>query len=111
MCTTQTVIEWRSSICGMSSRSQFALDHYCDEKRLDILAVQETESTAKEKLTLSNMSVITDENRACNKGTVLYIRNYMNATPLPEISLLAGNLDSAWAMVSLKNFRIMVGSV
>ena len=56
------------NICGMSHRSRFVLDKYCDEKKLDIVAVQETGTCNAEALHLTNMNTITDSNDSRNKG-------------------------------------------
>lgn len=95
----------------MSNRSRFYLDKYCYDNQIDIIAVQETNTDNPTQLHIQNMSVIMDTNKASNKGSALFVNNNLNATPLPEISLTSGNIDSAWALVSFKNMRIIMGSI
>ena len=54
------------NICGFSTRSQFALNHFVYNQDLDWLAVQETETVDSDKLHLQNMTAICDMNKAKN---------------------------------------------
>ena len=50
------------NICGMSERSKFALNKYIEDEQIDLLAVQEIDTTDQVKLELINRSVICDTN-------------------------------------------------
>ena len=99
------------NIDRMSDTSQVLLDKYTDEEQIDFLFVQETGSTNKEKLKLSNMKLVTDPNKAVNRGAALYARNHFAITDLNEISYVSPNIDSAWALIVVQNTRYIVGSV
>ena len=55
------------NICGMSDRSRLTLDKYASDHQLDIIAIQETGTDDKDRLSLTNMEVITDSNKSFNK--------------------------------------------
>ena len=84
------------NICGMSERSKFALNKYIEDEQIDLLAVQEIDTTDQVKLELINRSVICDTNKAANKGAALYIRPLFFATlfemfsPLPIFGCVYG---------------------
>ena len=99
------------NIDGMSPKSTFLLDKYCDEKRFDVLAVQESGKKDIDKITLSNMDVITDDNSAANRGVLLYIRNEHSITKLKEINKLSKAIDSTWGIAVIHNKRFIIGSV
>ena len=99
------------NICGLSTRSKFALNKFIDDEQLDILALQETETADLVKLELNNMSVICDTNKAGNKGSALYISNKYSITKLDSISKLSRNIDSCWGLVVINNRRYIIGSV
>ena len=99
------------NICGMSNRSKMMLDKYIDLNKLDIVAVQESGTSCKQKLTLTNMKLITDTNNASNRGAVLYVHNTISCTSIPEISNISKQIDSAWGLVIVNNRRYVIGSV
>ena len=100
------------NICGMSDRSRFALDRYCHDMSLDILALQESGTVDKSNLDLTFMSHISDTNDGANKGAMLYVNNNkLSVTNIPEISKKSKEIDSAWGLVCGKGFRYIVGSV
>ena len=100
------------NICGMSDRSRFALDKYCYDSSIDILAVQESYASDKCNLDLKYMNYVTDCNSAANRGAMIYVNSRkLCTTPLVEISKLSKNIDSAWSIVTGKAFRFIVGSV
>jgi exonuclease III len=73
------------NICGVSERSRIPLDKYVYDEQYDLVAIQETGSVSMEKISLSNMSTITDSNQAINKGVALYVQNKHSITKLEEI--------------------------
>ena len=96
----------------MSDRSRFALDKYCHDMSLDILALQESSTIDKSNLDLTFMSHISDTNGGANKGAMLYVNNNkLSVTNIPEISQKSKDIDSAWGLVCGKGFRYIVGSV
>ena len=74
------------NICGLSTRSKLALNHYIDAEKIDILSVLETGSDDLSKLELLNMSAICDTNKASNKGAALFVSNKYSITKLESIS-------------------------
>ena len=86
------------NICGMSERSKFALNKYIEDEQIDLLAVQEIDTTDQVKLELINRSVICDTNKAANKGAALYISDKFSITKLEAISKISKNIDSCWGM-------------
>ena len=100
-----------SNICGMSNRSHFMLDNYADNNKYDVIALQESDTIEEEKLKLSNMFALTDNNSAKNKGSVLYINNEHSMTKLTELNQLSKNIDSAWAVTVIHNKRLIIGSI
>ena len=99
------------NICGMSERSRTLLDKYSDLEKFDILFVQETGSSIKTKLNLTNMKFVTDTNNSKNRGAALYVRDNISLTNLTELSLLSKHMDSAWGLVVINNARYVVGSI
>ena len=99
------------NIDGMSNTSKLLLDKYVDEEQIDILYVQETRSVCKEKLNLTNMRVVTDINKANNRGAAIYARTHISLTEITEIPALSKNIDSAWALIVVNNKRYIIGSV
>ena len=99
------------NICGMSNRSKMMLDKYIDLNKLDIVAVQESGTSNKERLTLTNMKMITDTNNASNRGAVLYVHKSISCTSVPEISNVSKQIDSAWGLVIMNRRRYIIGSV
>ena len=99
------------NICGLSTRSKLALNHYIDAEKIDILSVLETGSDDLSKLELLNMSAICDTNKASNKGAALFVSNKYSITKLESISKLSRNLDSCWGLVVISKKRYIIGSV
>ena len=99
------------NICGMSERSKFALNKYIEDKQIDLLAVQEIDTTDQVKLELINRSVICDTNKAANKGAALYISDKFSITKLEAISKISKNIDSCWGLVVIRNRRYIIGNV
>lgn len=87
------------------------LDKYCDSEQLDIIAVQESGTVKQEKIELSNMKALHDTNNAANRGAILYIRNSISCTNIPEISKVSKQIDSAWGLAIVNKKRYIVGSV
>ena len=90
-----TVVLCSINISGMSERSRTMLDNYCDKEQIDILLVQETGSSNKTKLKLTNMKLVTDTHNSVNRGAALYVRGNLSLTNLTELSGLSKELDSA----------------
>ena len=99
------------NICGMSSRSKLLLDKFSYDEDFDLIFAQETESTDKEEISLTNMSCITDNNTSKNKGSALYTHNSHSITKLNEINEISCNIDTCWGIVVINNKRFIVGSV
>lgn len=99
------------NIGGMSSRSRFMLDKYEDINQFDIVAAQESGTTDNDKLAVTNMQEITDDNNANNKGSVLYMKNPYSMTKLKELNKLSKNIDTSWGIAVLHNKRFIIGSV
>ena len=99
------------NICGMSERSKFALNKYIEDEQIDLLAVQEIDTTDQVKLELINRSVICDTNKAANKGAALYISDKFSITKLEAISKISKNIDSCWGLVVIRNRRYIIGNV
>ena len=86
----------------MSNRSQLMLDKYADFENLDFIFAQESGTVNKDKLQLSNMKTVHDTNNATNRGAVLYVRDTISCTALPEISKASQQIDSAWGLAIVK---------
>ena len=87
------------------------LDKYTDTKNYDVLAVQESETTDEDKLKITNMQVVADDNCSRNKGSVLYINNKYSITKLKEINQISKNIDTSWGVTVIHNKRFIVGSL
>jgi predicted outer membrane repeat protein len=85
---TQRIKLCSINICGMSDRSRTLLDKYSDKEELDLLFVQETGSSCKNKLNLTNMNIVTDQNNAKNRGAALYARGNVSLTNLSNLALI-----------------------
>ena len=96
------------NICGLSQRSQLALDHYADQQHLDIIAVQET---GTEVPSLSNMNMLRDSNKAANKGCALFLRDCYSMTNLPQIATLSKQIDTVWCLCVFGAKRIIIGTI
>lgn len=99
------------NICGLSDRSKLVLDKYVDSKKYDAVAVQETGSCKIDKLSLSNMNIITDSNEAKNRGVALYVRNNHSIAKLEQIGIGFKNIDSAWGLAVVGGHRYIIGNV
>ena len=99
------------NICGFSKRSQMMVDRFCDLEQMDLLKVQETGTVDKEKLKLTNMKTVHDTNNAVNRGAVLYVRDTISCTNLPDISKISKEIDSAWGLAIMNKKRYIVGSI
>lgn len=95
----------------MSDRSQFALNKFLDTQQIDVMFLQETNTTDPEKLVLNNMSFICDTNKATNRGAALYASDQHSITKLEEISKLSKHIDSSWGLVIIRNQRFIIGSI
>ena len=98
------------NIGGLSDRSKFVLDKYAEEEQYDVLTVQETGTVNMSKLAISNMTAITDSNKAQNKGAALYVRNNHSITEL-DIPTTYKNIDSCWGLTVIQNSRYIVGNI
>ena len=99
------------NICGVSERSRIPLDKYVYDEQYDLVALQETGSVNMNKISLTNMSTITDSNEARNKGVALYAQNKHSITKLEQISKNFKNIDSCWSLTVMNNERFIVGNV
>ena len=99
------------NIAGFSAKSQFMMNKYAFDEKFHIIAMQETESSDKEKLKLCNMNVITDTNQAKNHGASIYTRNDSTCTKIPELSKISEKIDSVWGVAVIDTKRYIVGSV
>ena len=99
------------NINGISNRNHLLLDRYVDNSKFKLFAVQESLTCDKDKIKLSNMKIITDTNKSTNRGAVLYIHNSIPSTNLVDISRISKHIDSAWALIVIKDKRYIVGSI
>ena len=99
------------NIGGLSERSKLVLDKYVDEEQYDIVTIQETGTVDPSKLSLSNMTAITDSNQAENKGAAMCIQNKHSITKLEEISSNYKHIDSCWGLVVINNSRYIIGNI
>ena len=100
------------NICGLSTRSKFVLEKYCFDRNIDVLAVQESYSSDPENQKLGIMKSVTDENNSVNRGAMIFINsNRLQILPLPELSRISTQIDTAWGLVTGPGFRQIVGSV
>ena len=99
------------NICGMSTRSRFMLDKYVDINKYDAVAVQESETNDAEKLVISNMQALTDDNSSRNKGSVLYTNKNYSTTKLKELNQISKTIDTSWVVTVTQNKRLIIGSI
>ena len=99
------------NICGIGGKSKIPLDKYVDIKAPDILKVQETLTSDMEKLSLTNMKVLGDDNHARNRGAALYVHKNFTITKLEEINEISKNIDSSWGLGVIHKQRYVLGSV
>ena len=99
------------NVCGLSERTKFSLNRYIEDDGIDILALQETNTSDSERLQLLNMFCISDSNKAANKGVALYVKNCHTITKLEEISKITQNLDASWGLVIINNKKFIIGSI
>ena len=99
------------NIWTLSDRSQFTLDNYAYSEKFDAVFVQETETTDSDKLKLTNMKVVADDNKASNKGAALFVNNKHTVTKLKEINGISKKIDSSWGLVVMRKKRYIMGSV
>ena len=97
------------NICGLSERSSLCLDKYCFEKKLDILAVQESGTPSKEALKLSNMNHMLDMNDSKNKGCALFINKRHSFKQL-SVTPYSDKFDYIWALVVMYGQRYIIGT-
>ena len=70
------------NVDGMSEKSRFVLDKYTNDQMFDFIVVQESRKSDNEKIALTNMEAITDDNNAKNSGAIIYARNTHSITKL-----------------------------
>ena len=99
------------NICGIGGKSKIPLDKYVDMESPDILNVQETLTSDMEKLALTNMKVIGDDNQAGNRGAALYVHKNYTITKLKDINEISKNIDSSWGLGVIHKQRYVLGSV
>ena len=80
------------NIDGVSEKSRFSLDKYTSEENFDIVAVQETRTTDKDKLKLTGMTTFSDNNNAKNRGATIFVKDDYLCSEISEISSLTKNL-------------------
>lgn len=97
------------NIGGFSPGSLLCLDKYCDEEKFDLLKIQETGK--REDVNLCNMTHIRDDNKAKNRGTMVYTKNEHSLTKLKSLNSLSKQIDTTWGMAIMHNKRYIVGSV
>ena len=98
------------NICGLSERSRFCLDKYCEERKLDILAVQESGTRCNDNLQISNMGYMLDSNGSRNKGCALFINKKHTYKQLTNLPLKSDNFDYIWALVAMHGKRYIIGT-
>ena len=99
------------NIGGWSERSKFMLNKYTNTEDFDFLCVQETLTDDLSSLELQNMSVISDTNKAANRGVALYVSDRHSITKLNTISEISKNIDSCWGLVVIAKKRYIIGNV
>ena len=97
------------NICGMSERSRFCLDNYCQSKSLDVLAVQESGTQNNELLKVCNMGYMLDNNTSTNKGCALYINKKHSYKQL-DICPRSTEFDYIWSLVIMYGKRYIIGT-
>ena len=86
------------NICGMSEKSKFMLDKYSHDEKYDLVYVQESGTTDNDKIELTNMNVLSDDNQAYNKGALIYANNSHSLTKLKEINQMSKEIDTSWGI-------------
>ena len=109
--TNNKIVMCSINICGMSERSKILLDHYVHKKGFDVVKVQETNSCDTKQLNLTNMTHITDNNKAQNKGAALYVNDKFSISKLDEICEQSKNIDATWGLAFLNSKRYILGTV
>ena len=109
--TNNQIVMCSINICGMSERSKILLDHYVHKKGFDVVKVQETNTCDEQRLKLTNMTQITDNNKAQNKGAALYINDKFSISKLDEICQQSNNIDATWGLAFLNSKRYILGTV
>ena len=99
------------NICGISERSRIPLDKYVHDEQYDVVTIQETGSASIDKISLTNMSSITDSNDAKNRGVASYAQNNHSITKLEDISKDFQDIDSCWGLTVINNTRYIVGNI
>ena len=99
------------NIGGFSEKSRFLIDKYTNDEDFDIVTVQETCTTDKDKLKVHNMTSYCDSNQAKNRGATIFVKNEIPCSKIPEISNITNNLDSVWILVVVGGKRYIVGNV
>ena len=99
------------NIWTFSEKSRFTLDKYTYDERFDVVFVQETGTSDLEKLKLTNMKVVTDDNKAANKGAAIFVNRQHTITKLKEINEVSKNIDASWGLAVIKKKRYILGSI
>ena len=97
------------NIDGLSPKSLMCLDKYNDEEKFDLIKVQETGK--REDVNLCNMKYIRDENKARNRGSIVYIRDCHSLSKLKSLNNLSNQIDTAWGIAVIHSKRYIVSSV
>ena len=99
------------NIDGLSEKSRFLLDKYSYDEQFDLVAAQETRTTDKDKLKLTGMTAYCDKNNAKNRGTVIFVKDELPCSEIPEITNITNDLDSVWLLVVIGGKRYIIGNV
>ena len=99
------------NIQGWSERSKITLDHYTHKHKFAAVAVQETTTNDVNRLKLTNMKVMCDNNKSKNRGAAIYINDKFPTTKLKDLNETSKHTDSSWCLAVIHNKRYIIGSV
>ena len=111
MAPNEKIIKFCSiNIQGWSEKSRVTLDHY-NHKGFAAIFVQECMTDDLERIKLTNMKVICDNNKSKNRGAAICINKNFPTTKLKDINESSKHIDASWCLTIIHNKRYILGSV
>ena len=112
MAPNEKIIKFCSiNIQGWSEKSRVTLDHYNHKEGFAAIFVQECMTDDLERIKLTNMKVICDNNKSKNRGAAICINKNFPTTKLKDINESSKHIDASWCLTIIHNKRYILGSV
>ena len=112
MAPKEEIIKFCSiNIQGWSEKSRVTLDHYNHKDKFAAIFIQECMTDDLERIKITNMKVMCDNNKSKNRGAAICINKNFPTTKLKDINESSKNIDASWCLTIIQSKRYILGSV